>query len=145
MGFRIDEDTIKSSLNISKDTMIKAFPILKSILLKKKDELKRVEKENLENATCFEELINVMRWDLTLDSQGNAISIYNYGLNVANEELLFNSIEDFVEDDSFVEYEREGYISKLKERFDYKDKKVIQRTWVEKYDQNDNNFWDEIK
>lgn len=61
MGFRIDEDTIKSSLNISKDTMIKAFPILKSILLKKKDELKRVEKENLENATCFEELINVMR------------------------------------------------------------------------------------
>lgn len=145
MGFRIDEDTIKSSLNISKDTMIKAFPILKSILLKKKDELKRVEKENLENATCFEELINIMRWDLTLDSQGNAISIYNYGLNVANEELLFNSIEDFVEDDSFVEYEREGYISKLKERFDYKDKKVIQRTWVEKYDQNDNNFWDEIK
>lgn len=145
MGFRIDEDTIKSSLNISKDTMIKAFPILKSILLKKKDELKRVEKENLENATCFEELINVMRWDLTLDSQGNAISIYNYGLNVANEELLFNSIEDFVEDDSFVEYERDGYISKLKERFDYKDKKVIQRTWVEKYDQNDNNFWDEIK
>lgn len=145
MGFRIDEDTIKSSLNISKDTMIKAFPILKSILLKKKDELKRVEKENLENATCFEELINVMRWDLTLDSQGNAISIYNYGLNVANEELLFNSIEDFVEDDSFIEYERDGYISKLKERFDYKDKKVIQRTWVEKYDQNDNNFWDEIK
>lgn len=144
MGFRIHEETIKSSLNISKENMIKAFPALKSFLLDK-DEFIRVEKIEIENATCFEELINAMRWDLKIDSKGNAISIYNHGLNVADEELLFNLIEDFVEDDSFVEYEREGNFSKQKERFDYKNKKVIQRTWVENFDQNDNVYWDEIK
>ncbi len=144
MGFKIDEKTIKSSLNISKENMIKAFPIVKSILLEK-DEFIRVERIDLENATCFEELINAMRWDLKIDSQGNAISIYNHGLNVAEEELLFNSIADFVDDGSFVEYIRDGYSSNQKERFDYKNKKVIQRTWSEKFDQNDCAYWDEIK
>lgn len=144
MGFRIDEDTIKSSLFISKNNMLKAFPIIKENLLKE-EEFKKVDREELENATNFEELISAMRWDLKLDSHGNAISIYNHGLNVADEELLFNSIKDFVEDGSFVEYERQAYSSKQKERFDYKDKKVIQRTWIENYDQNDNSYWDEIK
>lgn len=144
MGFHIDEETIKSSLNISKNNILKAFPIVKQNLLKE-EKFIRVDREDLENATNFEELINAMRWNLKLDPHGNAISIYNHGLKVADEELLFNSIKDFVDDGSFVEYEREGYSSTLKESFEYKDKKVIQRTWVKKYDQNDNSFWDEIK
>lgn len=144
MGFRIDEDTIKSSLNISKNNILKSFPIVKQNLLKVENFI-RVTREDLENATNFEELINAMRWDLKLDPHGNAISIYNHGLNVADEELLFDSIKVFVDDGSFIEYEREGYGSTIKERFDYKDKKVIQRTWVKKYDQEDNSFWDEIK
>lgn len=144
MSFRINENTIKSSLKISKSNMLKAFSIIKENLLKE-DKFVRVDREDLKNATNFEELINAMRWHLNIDSQGNVISIYNDGLNVADEELLFTSIEAFIDDGSFVEYEREAYGSKQKERFDYKDKKVIQRTWVELYDQNDNSYWDEIK
>ncbi len=54
MGFHIDEETIKSSLIISKNNMLKAFPIIKENLLKE-EEFKRVDR--------FEELINAMRWD----------------------------------------------------------------------------------
>ena len=143
MGFKIELKTIKSSLTITKENMIIAFPVVKALLLESV-ESNRIKKIDIENASNFKELINEMRWELSFDKEGNSVSISNNGLNVAEEELLFTSICRFVENGSFVEYEREGENGNLKERFDYKNGEVINTTWVEDYDQNDKVYWKEI-
>lgn len=126
MGYRIDEDTIKSNLFIDKNDFGNAFIKAKDTILQQQ-EYCRVDKSEVLDAGSLKELIEAMRWTPTFDKQGNIIAIYNYGLNVAEEELLFISIAPFVKTGSFVEYEREAYSGKEKHRFEYKDGKVNEK------------------
>lgn len=131
MGYRIDEDTIKTNLFIDRNDFSNAFVKAKNIILQQQA-FWRVEKEEVLNATNLEKLIGAMRWEPKFDVQGNIIAIYNYGLNVADEELLFNSIAPFVKTGSFVEYERESYSGKQRERFEFKNGTVSKKNWVYK-------------
>ena len=58
---------------------------------------------------------------------------------------FFESICKFVDDGSFVEYEREANNGKLKYRFEYQSGAVNQRIWIEDYDQSGNDFWNEVE
>lgn len=142
MGFRIHEETIESSFKILKENMERAFPVLKEEFLKKD---RMIRKEEVENTSCFKELISGLKWELKLDEHGNGISIYNHGLNIAEEYFLFNSIAEFMEDESYVIYEREGMAGNIKMIFEYRNGKVFTKMFVEDYDQYAQPFWSECE
>lgn len=140
MSYRIDGDTIRTNLFIDKNDFSNAFVKAKDIILQQQ-EFCRVERDEVLNATNLEELISAMRWELKLDEQGNAIAIHNYGLNVADEELLFNSIAPSVKTGSFVKYEREAYSGKQRERFEFKNGKTIHKSWFRDFNNNGDEVW----
>jgi hypothetical protein len=143
MGYRIDKDTIKSNFFIVKDNFHNTFIKAKDIILQQQllKEFCRVDIVEVVNATNLEELVDAMRWELKLDEQGNAIAIYNHGLNVAEEELLFRSLAPFIKHGSFIEYEREACSGKQKHRFEYKNGEVEEKSWLMDFDNNGNEVW----
>lgn len=142
MGYSIHEETIKSSFKISKENMERAFPILKEKFLKKE---RLIRKEEIEKASCFDELIEGLKWHLRFDKNGNGVAIFNEGLNVAEEEFLFKSIAEFMEDGSYVIYERQSSLGNLKKSFEYKNGKVDDKTFFLDFDQNGFPCWFERK
>lgn len=143
MGFRIEEDTIKADLFISVDEFDKAFKLAKTHTLNQEDYC-RVERKEVEDSANLEEYINAMGWDMRTNDNGDLISVYNHGINVADEELLFESIAPLMKDGSYVEFEREGYDGDQKERYDFSNRTVTQTKFAERFDMNDKAFWQEL-
>ena len=143
MGYRINEDTIKANLFIPASDFNKAFELARKHALAQ-ESFCRVERCDIMNATDLKEYISAMRWDMKFDKNGNFVSICNYGINVADEEILFESIAYFMKDGSFVEFEREGYGGQEKERYDFSNGSVQKTRFVKQCDMNDKEFWQEI-
>lgn len=91
---------------------------------------------------CF---YKFFRAEAILDKDGNIEGLLNHGLNVGDEELLFKSIAQFVKNGSFIEYEREGYNGKVKERFDFLNGNIKRTTCFEERDMKDSYYWNEIE
>lgn len=146
MSYYIHEKTIKSSLKIEKSNEIELFKNLKDYLLQQnqKKDFERINIEELESSTNLDELIDSMRWKLVRDENQNIISIKNDGISVAEENLLFIALFGYVLKGSFVEYEREGYLGKIKEIFKYMEKYVSHTTFLEDYDFNGESYWRNI-
>lgn len=163
MGFRILEDTIKSSLFITKENMDLAFPILKSNLLNRKIDIKidydlqiisknlivldrelLIDTDLLFHSNNFEDLINAFKWQIIFDDNGNCIQLFNDGLNIADEHLLFTCLEEYIEDGSFIEYQKQSYLGNVKERYDYQNKTSLNKTFIEDYDQNNKSYWRQL-
>lgn len=143
MGYRIDANTIKANLFIPASDFNKAFELAKKHSLSQ-ESFCRVERCDIINATNLKEYIGAMRWSMKLDKNGNFVSIYNYGLNVADEELLFESIAYFMKDGSYVEFEREGHSGQEKEHYDFHNGSAKKTKFVKEYDMEDKEFWQEI-
>ena len=135
MSVNIDNKTIKTEIFIAKLNIDKIFNDLKQKVLFQSELSGWIDISKIKSSMSYVELMTAMRWMPQFDKDGNIIVLLHDGFNVAEEELLFRTIAPFVKDGSFVEYEREGYSSDLKVRFDFTDKKVNITTWKKQYDE----------
>lgn len=142
MSMCIHKETVETNIYMSGEDAGKAFDILKQVAFGQK-ELCRITFEEVEQSSNFEQLADAFGWKPVLDEDGNIIDLKHTALSVREEELFFKTIAPFVKAGSVIEYEREGSFSNQKKRFEFKNADVVERSWVEDYDQYDNTFWSE--
>ena len=142
MGFEIIDSTMESKFLIKRENLLLAFSTLKQEILSKKELSGWIIIVEVEKSRNLMELMSALRWSPQLDDSGNIVSVKHNGYKVAEEELLFKTIALFVEDGSFVEYEREGYSTDLKVRFNFVNTLVTITVWNKIY--NDIKYEDEF-
>lgn len=136
MSVDINNKTIKSEIFITKEDAGKAFDILKQKVLSQGELSGWITIGEVEQSNTLLELMTAMRWIPELNNNGNVISLTHDGFGVAEEDLLFKTIAPYVQANSFVEFEREGYSSDLKVRYDFINSLVTKTVWNKVYNEN---------
>lgn len=136
MGNKIDNETLKSNVFLSKENAGKAFDILKHEVLSQNELSHWITLKEVELSKNFDELMTAMRWIPQFSDDGDVIDLIHDGFNVAEEALVFKTITPFVKDGSYIEYEREGYSSDLKVRFDFIKNGLQETVWSKEYNEH---------
>lgn len=141
MGNKINNETLKSNIFLSKENAGKAFDVLKQETLSQNELSHWITLKEVELSKNFDELMTAMRWMPQFSNDGDVIGLEHNGFNVAEETFVFKTIAPFVKDGSYIEYEREGYSTDLKVRFDFTANGLKETIWSKEY--NDNKSRDE--
>lgn len=136
MGNKIDNETLKSNVLLSKENAGKAFDILKHEVLSQNELSHWITLKEVELSKNFDELMTAMRWMPQFSDDGDVIDLIHDGFNVAEEALVFKIITPFVKDGSYIEYEREGYSTDLKVRFDFINNGLKETVWSKEYNEH---------
>jgi predicted small secreted protein len=99
------EETIEVSISFPNSSNV--FSILKETFLKK-DELCRIDREEVELSSNLEELLISLRRKPIIEGEHVLNLIFNAS-NVAEEKLLFETLAPFIKDGSYIKYIRETY------------------------------------
>lgn len=135
MGYKINNETLKSNVFLSKEDAGKAFDVLKQEVLSQNELSHWITLEEVELSKNFDELMTAMRWMPQFSDDGNVIGLEHNGLNVAKEALVFKTISPFVKEGSYIEYEREGYSSDMKVKFDFTNNGLQETVWSKEYNE----------
>lgn len=136
MGYKINNETLKSNVFLSKEDAGKAFDVLKQEALSQNELSHWITLKEVELSKNFDELMTAMRWMPQFSNNGDVTSLEHNGFNVAEEALVFKTISPFVKEGSYIEYERQGYSADLKVRFDFTKNGLKETVWSKEYNEN---------